>query len=120
MSRDPAMARLNSLRVNLKHHGTVPSVTDVGQARADVTTFLRDSTALIFDRDFDRLTMSDLVSQPSVRSLVEEAEQAAQADDWINAVAALEKAFRELMSDYSKRSGQTGTRGRSSSGSTSV
>jgi hypothetical protein len=91
-----AMARMNKLRANLKHHGTIPSVSDLEQLRADVTSFLTDSTSTVFVADFERLSLTDLVTQVKVRGLVELAETYARKGEYVEALGELSKAFQAL------------------------
>jgi hypothetical protein len=48
---------LNKGRVNLKHHGTFPSRLDIEGYRATTRTFVQTASSLIFDVDFDRVSM---------------------------------------------------------------
>jgi hypothetical protein len=98
-----AMGRMNRLRVNLKHHGSIPSPSDLEQLRADVTSFFTDSTSLIFGTDFQRLTLTDLVIQVEARRLVELAETHAENGEYAEALAELSQAFQALLSDYADR-----------------
>jgi hypothetical protein len=57
-----AMDRMNRLRIELKHRGTIPSRTAIEQARGDVTTFFTDATPLVFSIDFARIDLIDVVT----------------------------------------------------------
>jgi hypothetical protein len=99
----PAMRRMNNSRVNFKHHGSIPSTTDLEQFRGDVTTFLADATQLVFGADFLHLDMIDLVPQQSALTRLRDGERHAGIGDDTEALAQLSEAFEELLSDYSDR-----------------
>ena len=98
-----AMRRLNNSRVNFKHHGSIPSATDLEQFRADVTTFLTDATQMVFAADFARLDMTDLVTQQGALEKLRDAEAHAGRGDHIEALALLSEAFDGLLDDYADR-----------------
>jgi hypothetical protein len=98
-----AMGRMNKLRVNLKHHGSIPSTSDLEQLRADVTSFLTDTSSLVFGADFERLKLTDLVTQPEARRLVELADADAENGEYVEALAKLSEAFQALLADYADR-----------------
>jgi hypothetical protein len=98
-----AMGRMNRLRVNLKHHGSIPSTSDLEQLRADITSFFTDSTSLVFGADFERLKLTDLVIQIEARRLVELADAHAENGEYVEALAKLSEAFQLLIKDYATR-----------------
>jgi len=104
----PAMRRMNRSRVNLKHHGSVPSVTDLEQFRADVTTFLTDAAQMVFSADFDSLDMIDLVTQQDALALLRNAEAQARQGDFTEALALVSEAFEALLNDYADRKKSAG------------
>ena len=68
-----AMDRMNRLRVELKHRGTIPSRTAIEQARGDVTTFFTDATPLVFSIDFARIDLIDMVTRSETAQLLRDA-----------------------------------------------
>lgn len=99
----PAMRRMNKSRVNLKHHGSIPSAVDLEQFRGDVTTFLTDATQKVFAADFHSLDMIDLVTQQRALALLRTADAQAGQGDHTEALASLSEAFEDLLSDYANR-----------------
>jgi hypothetical protein len=97
------MRRMNNSRVNFKHHGSIPSATDLEQFRGDVTTFLTDATQLVFGADFLSLDMIDLVTQQGALTRLRDAEKHADLGDYTEALAQLSEAFDELLNDYAGR-----------------
>ncbi|MFH8475729.1 hypothetical protein [Streptomyces sp. NPDC018000] len=98
-----ALSRVNKLRVDLKHHGSIPSSHAIAQARADVTTFFTDATQMIFNVDFKTVDMVDLVAQPTINRLLHEAQTHFDADDKVFAMGGLAIAFQELLRHYTDR-----------------
>jgi hypothetical protein len=99
----PAMRRMNQSRVNLKHHGSIPSDADLEQFRADVTTFLTDATQMVFHADFSSVDMADLVTQPEAVKILRQAKVQAGQGDHAEALALLSEAFEYLLDDYASR-----------------
>jgi hypothetical protein len=98
-----AMRRMNNSRVNFKHHGSIPSPTDLDQFRADVTTFFTDATRAAFNADFTSIDMTDLVTQQQALDKIREAETHAGRNDYIEALALLSDALESLFYDYANR-----------------
>jgi hypothetical protein len=91
------MLRLNRVRVNLKHHGVQPGRTAIDQNLADAATFFAANTRLVFDADYDRVSMADLIEEEKVRELVRTAEAANAGGDHIGAMVALSDACELLL-----------------------
>jgi hypothetical protein len=87
------MRRFNNARVEIKHRGTLPSRQDVEGFRSTVTDFLVDTTPMLFQIEFDGISMSSLVRADDVRSALQAAETAAQADQFGEALEQAAKAF---------------------------
>jgi hypothetical protein len=104
-----AMRRMNNSRVNFKHHGSIPSATDLDQFRGDVTTFFTDATRAVFDGDFTSIDMTDLVTQREALSRVRDAETHAGRSDYTEAPALLPEALDELTDDYAARKRVSGS-----------
>jgi hypothetical protein len=98
-----AMRRMNNSRVNFKHHGSIPSATDLEQFRGDVTTFFTDATQAVFTADFTSIDMTDLVTQQDVLAKIRNAETHARQGDYAVALALLSDALNGLLHDYADR-----------------
>ena len=98
-----AMRRMNNSRVNFKHHGSIPSATDLEQFRGDVTTFFTDATQTVFAADFTGIDMTDLVTQQDALAKIRDAETHARQDDYPVALALLSQALHGLLHDYADR-----------------
>ncbi|MET9861907.1 MULTISPECIES: hypothetical protein [Streptomyces] len=98
-----ALSRVNRLRVDLKHHGNIPSTQAIAQSKADVTTFFTDTTRMIFGVDFNAVDMVDLVTRAETVRLLHVAQAHADVDDIVSALAGLVMAFEELLEHYTAR-----------------
>lgn len=98
-----AMRRMNNSRVNFKHHGSIPSATDLDQFRGDVTTFFTDATQAVFAADFTSIDMTDLVTQQAAVARIRGAETKAQQSNYEEALALLREALDDLLDDYANR-----------------
>lgn len=76
------MRRMNNGRVNFKHHGSIPSATDLDQFRGDVTTFFTDATRAVFGADFTSIDMTDLVTQQEALDKIRDAETRSGQWQW--------------------------------------
>ena len=98
-----AMRRMNNSRVNFKHHGSIPSATDLDQFRADVTTFFTDAIRAVFDADFTSIDMTNLVTQQAALTRIRSAETHARQGDYVEALALLSEGLKYLLDDYAER-----------------
>jgi hypothetical protein len=98
-----AMRRMNNSRVNLKHHGSIPSATDLDQFRGDAATFFTDATQAVFTADFASIDMTDLVTQQAALTRILAAETHARQGDYVEAIMLLWEALDDLLDDYAGR-----------------
>lgn len=94
------MRRLNDARVALKHNGTFPSSHQIEQARETVVDFMTTVTPKVFGIDLDSIDMVDLLTQPTTKHLLREAQTHADLGDYIHATAGLGLAMEALMNHY--------------------
>jgi hypothetical protein len=90
------MDRLNRLRNGFKHAGTLPGLPAIEQARAEVTSFLEDSTPKVFGISFGDIDMADVVPQQDIRDKLKAAAAKNSSGDRIEAMALLVEAFNEV------------------------
>jgi hypothetical protein len=100
LSGQHGIARLISVRNDLKHLGALPSAEDIDDARSSVTGFLEDNTPKVFGLEFAGIDMADLVPQEGVRVKLKAAAAAEAAGDRKEAMTELSEAFNELFSPY--------------------
>lgn len=69
-----SVKRLNSARIALKHHGTLPSKFDIESFRVAVSEFFTDNTPIIFGIEFSQISLVEFVNPERVRTHLKEAE----------------------------------------------
>lgn len=90
------MNRLNSIRVALKHHGTIPGSAAVELACNDVRVFFEQTVLSVFGISFADIDMAEVIPQASVRDTVKAATAAAAAGDLTEAMGLLAEAHDDL------------------------
>jgi hypothetical protein len=96
-----AVARLISVRNDLKHLGRWPTADEIADARSGVTSLLEDNTPKIFALEFAAIDMADVVPQDEVRERLKTAADAEAAGDRTEAMAQLAEAFRDIFRPFS-------------------
>lgn len=99
----PEMDRLNKARVNFKHHGNLPNEQDMEFFRVTTQTFFDDNTPLLFGREFDGVSLVELVSCAPAREFLKQAETDWKLGKHVEARDALALAHSVLMRDYATR-----------------
>lgn len=95
-----SMDRLNRRRVDFKHHGNLPSIESLANARADVSTFFEENTPLVFGIDYNAVDMADLIPQATTRVLVKQATTEEDVGNRTEAMALLSDAFDDLFRQH--------------------
>lgn len=98
-----AMQRLNTTRVNLKHQGMMPSESAIEDSRVSPTSFFEDNTPIVFDVDFDKISMTDLVQYAPARVCLNEASTLMEQRKFGEALYKLAIAFDMIIRDYEGR-----------------
>lgn len=95
-----AMRRLNKARVALKHSGTLPSKLDIEAFRAATTLFLQEATRLVFEIDFNEISLIEYVPSEEARNHLKEAEKLCLASNFDDALVEVALAFEKMISEY--------------------
>jgi hypothetical protein len=95
-----SMDRLNAARVAFKHHGNLPHVSSIEKFRVNVTDFFEENTLLIFGIEFSKISMTYLVQNNFVKTLLDEARELMERGARGKAIDKIALAFAELMLDY--------------------
>ena len=85
--------RLNTARVNYKHHGHVVDELTIERSRINTLDFLVDATREALGLDFEQVRMSGLIASEPVREMVERAELRWSEGEARDAAADLRRAF---------------------------
>jgi hypothetical protein len=83
---------LNKARVNFKHYGILPDISEANKFHGYAETYLRTIFELYFKKDFDDISMSDLIASDEVRLLIKQAEKNLSIKDYNACVAEIARA----------------------------
>lgn len=106
LEQKESMRRFNKARVAFKHNGTLSSALDIEAFRASVTNFFEGNTLLVFSIRFGEISLTSLISNTVVRTLLEEANALLEQDDRPNALDKIAVAFAQLMDDTASKFGR--------------
>jgi hypothetical protein len=68
------MEELNNTRVQFKHFGIVPFPPYAEEFRVSTSQFLTEATKMVFDRDFESISLVDLIKDEQIRNALKQAE----------------------------------------------
>lgn len=103
ITQKESMRRLNKARVQLKHHGTLPSKLDIESFRATTTNFFNENTMIVFGIEFDSISMLDLIKNDSVKNILKKAQEFMKDSKIDDSLKQISLAFAILIHDYEKR-----------------
>lgn len=86
------MLELNKARVYFKHYGILPDVSEGRKFSTYAEDFLRETMELFFDKDFDEISLADLIQDAGIRKVVKEAEKSNSDGDFDACMVACAKA----------------------------
>jgi hypothetical protein len=88
------MSKLNEVRDSFKHSGNLPDVSRSHGFCDDAEEFLREATRRFFDKDFDTISLADLIEDSQVRQVIKEAETSMRRGDFEECLKECAKADR--------------------------
>ena len=94
------MRKLKDRRVNIKHKGLFPSKMDIEESRVAITNFLRENVFKQFKKDFDSISLADLIDYPNIKEYVINAEMCLNQNDLYSSLVNAKIGFEELLSTY--------------------
>jgi hypothetical protein len=100
MTQKAGMDALNRARVEFKHHGTMPSRTDIETFRANALSFLNENTQLVFSIDFDTISLVEVIGYASCRATLKEASDFVAQGDFKQSLEKSALAFLKLIDEY--------------------
>ena len=100
LHQQEAMKRMNRARSQLKHHGILPASTDVESFRVSTTNFFIENTPLVFDKNFDTISLVDFVNSQNVRSKLLDAQEMIKNDRVKDALKEIALAFEIMVDEY--------------------
>lgn len=102
LSGKASMMRLNKARVGLKHYGNYPAVEQLEDFRSATASFLEDNTRLVFDVEFNAISMVDLVTCKEAQQSLREAEALVRQSNYPDAIGKIALAYHQLIQDYER------------------
>lgn len=98
-----SMHRLNKARVNLKHHGIMPSKLEIEGFRASTTNFFEENVPIVFNIEFSGISLTLIVHHKDVKNNLKEAEDSLKEGKTKNAFLKVGVAFNQLINHYKNR-----------------
>lgn len=89
---------LNKARVNFKHYGNLPASSEAAKFRGYTESYLRTAFDICFQKDFDDISMAELIRLDSVRQFVKESQKHLTNQDYQKCVDEIAKAKLQLFS----------------------
>jgi len=100
LSHQTAMNKLNKARVNLKHHGIIPSKIDIEAFRIMVLDFFEENYPAFFNIDFKNVSLIDLLKNEKAKIKLKEAEESFTKNLVEECIKSLATSFGYLINDY--------------------
>ena len=102
LSQRESMRRMNIARVQLKHHGILPSKMDIESFRVSTENFFIENTPLVFKIEFRSISLLDLIHQQNVKSKLFTAQDFMKNNQIKDALTEIAWAFRYMIDEYQK------------------
>ncbi|MBN2330242.1 MAG: hypothetical protein JXC85_00330 [Candidatus Aenigmarchaeota archaeon] len=102
LTQKESMRRLNRARVDLKHHGIMPSKADTDGFKVLSSTFFEENCKNVFDVDIKDISLVELVTYPKVKEHLLNARSDHKKSNHIGTLENLAIAFELLIKDYEK------------------
>lgn len=96
------LLEMNKARVNFKHYGNLPDVSEAKKFKGYTEEFLRLSFNVFFKSDFDSISLAQLIPSDGVRSAVENAENYLSEGQLLEASQQLAIAKNRLFQKFSE------------------
>lgn len=89
--------KINKLRNSLKHDFVLPSRTGISESIGTATVFFEVNTKIIFDTSFSEISITDLINNNPVKTMLKTAERYIQESSFDIAMEEIAKAFDQLI-----------------------
>jgi mRNA-degrading endonuclease HigB of HigAB toxin-antitoxin module len=100
LSQKASMNRLNKTRVNLKHHGVIPSKLEIDEYRTLTATFLSENYLLIFNVEFDDISLIDMIKYEQSKCHLKQAQKYYFDDNPQDSLVNIAISFSYLIKEY--------------------
>ncbi|WP_299156961.1 hypothetical protein [uncultured Christiangramia sp.] len=95
-----SMRNLNTIRVNLKHKGVMPSKLDIESARVNSIDFFNQNTKKFFDIEFKEISLFELIKFERCKTRLIKADKFLSENQLEESAKESTLAFQELLEDY--------------------
>ena len=103
LTQKPSILQVNSARVSLKHHSTFPSVQQLNEYVVFVKTFFKENTPLVFDVEFDSISLADLIINEEIREHIKKAELYLSTKSYNESVTESALGMRKLIDYFNEK-----------------
>lgn len=100
LSQKESTKKLNRARVDLKHHGIIPSKLDIESFRATTYAFFNENCPVIFHINFDNISLIDIIKFKRPRGLLKQAKSNFEKGLIDECIQSLALSFEYLILDY--------------------
>jgi hypothetical protein len=102
LEEQESIRKFNNSRSSLKHKGLLVSKSDIEVAKAAVLSFFLQNTSLVFETDFDSLSLIEFVTYLPTKEYLQKAEKKIFQESYTKAINDISMAFDLLINDYIK------------------
>lgn len=96
LTLESSVTRLNDRRNSLKHNGQIPAKMDIEESKIVATNFFQENVKIIFDLDFNDVSLIDLVKDETVKKFLLNAQDEIKRNDYVKCSQEISKAFSVL------------------------
>ncbi|MBL7745316.1 MAG: hypothetical protein JNN00_17710 [Chitinophagaceae bacterium] len=104
-----SVEKINTRRNNLKHSFQIPAQVEIEECKGVATLFFEENTKIVFEIDFNDISLYDLITFPEIRQRVIDADKSFKENDKKSGIIGLTMAFyRLIQSDNRKKRAEFG------------
>ena len=100
LSQKEGMKKLNKIRVDLKHHGIIPSKLEIESCRYNTSTFFNENCIIIFNINFDDISLLDIIKFERPKEFLKQAKKDFEKGFIDKSKEDLALSFEYLVLDY--------------------
>lgn len=100
LTQKETMRKLNDARVQLKHSGVIPSHFEIVSADHSVTNFFLENTPLVFEMQFESVSMSYFVQCVQAKENLDMATRLIEESKFEESLDKISLAFEQIIDDY--------------------
>jgi hypothetical protein len=93
----PSVDKINKRRNGLKHNGIIPGKVEIQDTCSVAKLFLEDNVNIIFSKDFNDISLFDLIDHQNVRRFLKEGNALLEKAEYKLAATEISKAYFHLL-----------------------